>query len=99
MNKINVQQVQQLRANGFRVNIKHTVLDTPVTLRDGVTVKAITNCFIKGDTGMEFPQGTGQAFCGVSDQFSKGVGSSLAFTRAIANMDIPRNRAKELFAI
>jgi len=97
MNPINVQQMNQLRKNGYRVCIKHTVLDTPVRLRNGISVKGITNCFINGNDG--FAHGEGESFCLASDQFNKNMGSSLAFSRAIGNLNITRSRAKTLLTV
>lgn len=93
MHPVNVKQMQNLRNNGFSVHISHNrPLDGPES------EPATTVCRIATQSG-NATVGIGGAVCSPRDNFSKDVGSTLAFRRAVRNMTLPRHVRRELLEV
>ena len=94
MHSINCQQMQQLRNQGWKVSIQYVSSEA-----ESLPYSRATVCSISKDVGHGRLHSTGTAFCSRQDQFSKDIGSSLAFTRAISKLPLTRAERKALLSV
>lgn len=64
---------------------------------NGINVSAVTVCEIMNKGGKMLS--TGIAACSENDQFERGIGSSLAFKRAISALPLDRSERRELLCV